>query len=159
MKQKQSLLLFSCERSAVQEDNHFKYQSNGLIMDLRAPGGCVMYPLNHNVKMRASDWPQDSISVDIPDTNIKLVSVFMHNAQLQFAGMRGFDCEEVKDVERLAVNYKLLNLRFDRYFHVLGVHNKERLMLIAVRSKLSHDLEPLNVVEEEAAKAGLALIK
>lgn len=157
MKQKQSLLLFTCEGAVVHEDNHFKYQSNGVIMDLRAPGGCVMYPLNHSVKTRASDWPQDSISVDISDTNIKLVSVFMHNAQLQFAGMHGFDCEEVKDAERLAVNYKLLNLRFDRYFHVLGVHNKEQLLLIAVRSKLSHDLEPLNVVQEEAAKAGLLI--
>src|SRR5687768_1720824 len=122
-KQKDSLLLFTCSEADTKEWNYCSWQSRGLIMDLRSPGGCVMYGFNHSVSLKKPSWPLDSLSSPSHNSSFALIAVFVHNNILQFVGEDGFDTEDAKRAKTLSAHYDLNSLSFEKYFHILALDN------------------------------------
>jgi len=128
------------------EWNWLKYQSRGTVIDLRNPGGCVMFGLQHydylNLNTQCS-WPieQDSDAKVISSFPGKVVYVLKYTGTVLFCSPEGFELPEVAIATQLAPQYSLDALDFDNYWHVLGINADETsLCLLAVREKTSHDL-------------------
>ena len=126
----------------------------GLIVETRSPGGCLMYPFNHFVTMATPTWPDDA-AVVLP--KLDFVSVFLSNNELVFTDENGFDSEIIKKISSLASSYNLKNLSFEEFYHVLAM-KEEKVCLVGLRSKATHDLENADVIKVEAEKAGLYVL-
>lgn len=89
-----------------------------------------------------------------------MVHVFMQNNVLHFAGEDDFDKELVQRAQDLAMNsgtYQLHNLSFSKFYHILA-YQTGTLFLVGLRSKLSYDLQPKEVLLKEAPLANLSVL-
>ena len=164
MTQNQSLLMFSFKNTSNVNWNFVRYQSRGVIIEMKHPGDVIAWPFNHFVAMETPSWPIDtdpSSMLSSLQIISKFVSVFTYNNSLMYTDESSFDSDDVKKVKQLASNYSMNTLDYSNFYHILAVvqvDNEEKLYLVGLRSKITYDLMPLENIEIEAKKAGLYFV-
>lgn len=136
----------------------------GIIIECRHPGGCVVWPFNHFIKLDKPTWSQDGIPNLSSNVLVsEFVTIYLLNDTLQFAGESSFDNDAVRRVKDLSRQYSgLIKLAFQKYTHVLVIgkpkEGEEKLFLVALRSRVTHDLMNREELMKEAAIASLDVL-
>ena len=121
-----------------------------------------MYGLNHNRNMPTPSWPQDNPNYIYTVPKKSLIYIFVNNNVLHIVDEEGFDSEVIKRAHELGKSYNLLDLSFHKFYHVLQIRQEggqEILMLVGLRSKLTYDLQPLEILKKEAGLANLKTLE
>jgi hypothetical protein len=178
VRQKGNMNLFMYGNAlAIEEWNQYARQCRGMIIDIHRER-CVHFPmdkffrLGEGPELDREDLGQGVQTEIVEKLDGSMVSLFEHQGQIAFACKGNFDTEQSLRASEIARRLPLERLQLSRFYHVFEViypenrfplglsivdyGQREDLVLISMRDRLTNRLLPYSQLAEEAQKIGIS---
>jgi hypothetical protein len=162
---------------AIDSWNQFARQSRGMIIDV-ARERCVSFPMDKFFRFgEGPELDRDAMDPELPVEVVEkvdgsMVSLLHHEGRFRFACKGNFTTQQSIRAEKIGQRLPLHKLQADRFYHIFEViypenrfpqglsivdyGNREDLVLIAMRDRITNRLLSYSELVHEAQRAGIS---